>query len=254
MAPRQLAENELLSRERDILDTAFEVVAEVGMAALTLERVSQNLPYSKGTLYNHFTCKEDLVVALCLASMETFEAMSKRAIAYDGSLRDRMQAILIAYMLYAKVYPIQFMLVVSAKSGQVIERASEARRAALLETETRLMAPTIEQLIQPAIESGECAPSLPLSAEQIVFFCWSNSFGAIALLQEDVASCTVRQFMSSEREVLVSSNLLLDGLRWAPLSADHDWRAQARRAATRLFADELALLEARGTPISFDEI
>ncbi|MEM7378115.1 MAG: TetR/AcrR family transcriptional regulator [Pseudomonadota bacterium] len=252
MSPRQLASAELQAREQDMVTAAFDVVAEVGVAALTLERLSQNLPYSKGTLYNHFTCKEDLLAAMCVASMETFERLQRRLVTYDATSRDRMLAMSLAYLLYAKCNPIQFLLVISAKSGQVTEKASDARRAVMLDAETRLMALPIEHIIQPALDSGECAPGVPLVAEQIIFSCWSNSFGAISLLQDEVRSCTVRQDMCTEREVLNSAQLMLDGLRWTPLSSEYDWRAEVKRAATTLYADELALLEARGTPFSLD--
>lgn len=252
MAPRQLAAAELLEREQRILTAAFDVVGEVGVAALTLERVSQNLPYSKGTLYNHFTCKEDLVIAMCVESMEVFEGFLRRTIDFDATARVRMQTMSLAYLLYASLYPTRFMLVISAKSGQVIEKASEARRATLLETESRLMSLPAEHLVGPALASGECAPPMPLTPEQIIFACWSNSFGSISLLHDEVRSCTVRQDMHPEREVLTSANLLLDGLGWAPLSADHDWRGEALRALDTLFSDELALLRQHKNPFSVE--
>ncbi len=250
MAPRQLAASELLEREQRILSAAFEVVSEVGVAALTLERVSQYLPYSKGTLYNHFTCKEDLVVAMCVDSMEVFEGFEHRALDFDGSKRARMQTLSLAYLLYAYLYPTRFMLVISAKSGQVIEKASEARRTELLETESRLMAQPAIQLVGPALEEGVCAPPIPLSADQIIFSCWSNSFGSIALLHDEVRCCTVRQDMQPVHEVLCSTNLLLDGLNWQPLSADHDWAGEAKRAMEAQFSEELALLKKQKTPFS----
>jgi len=108
MSPRQLATAELLEREQRILSAAYEVMAEVGVSALTLERVSQNLPYSKGTLYNHFTCKEDLIIAMCVESIEIFEGFKERVISFDASSRARMQALSLAYLLYAKLYPLRF--------------------------------------------------------------------------------------------------------------------------------------------------
>ena len=252
MSPRQLATAELLEREQRILSAAYEVMAEVGVSALTLERVSQNLPYSKGTLYNHFTCKEDLIIAMCVESIEIFEGFKGRVMAFDASSRARMQALSLAYLLYAKLYPLRFMLVISAKSGQILEKASESRRNQLLDTESRLMALPVYHLIVPALESGECKPPMPLAPEQIIYSCWSNAFGAIALLEDDVRCCSIRQDMHAEREVLISINLVLDGLGWQPLSADHDWRGEAKRAIETLFGEELKRLKQLKTPFSVD--
>jgi AcrR family transcriptional regulator len=72
---------EILEREVQILRLARPILLKEGYQALSMERLASLMEYAKGTLYNHFPNKEEIVLALALESIELrfklFEAANK---------------------------------------------------------------------------------------------------------------------------------------------------------------------------------
>ena len=64
-----------------ICDAAATVLAEVGFAALTMERVAEEVGASKGTLYNYFRDKDALVIEVIERTFLPVEAETNRVLA-----------------------------------------------------------------------------------------------------------------------------------------------------------------------------
>ena len=65
-------QREIRQREQLILDAAQDMLHEHGYKYLTMDRIAEKVEYSKGTIYNHFASKEDLVCSLscrCLTNL-----------------------------------------------------------------------------------------------------------------------------------------------------------------------------------------
>jgi AcrR family transcriptional regulator len=81
------------TRER-LLDAAFEVFAEQGVHASTVEQIAERAGFTRGAFYSNFTTKEELFVALMDredaarldALEEKFAALRPRLEAVDGVL------------------------------------------------------------------------------------------------------------------------------------------------------------------------
>lgn len=81
------------TRER-LLDAAFEVFAEQGVHASTVEQIAERAGFTRGAFYSNFTTKEELFVALMdredearLGALEDkFAALRPRLEAADGAL------------------------------------------------------------------------------------------------------------------------------------------------------------------------
>ncbi|WP_299179255.1 TetR/AcrR family transcriptional regulator [uncultured Neptuniibacter sp.] len=247
MSPKVIDETTLHAREEEIMQTALEIISELGVAGLTIDKVVARLPYSKGTIYNHFTCKEDLLTGLCNRSVENVAALFERAITYDGSSREKMLAVGYAYMLHSQLNPTEFMLVISAKTPSVREKSTEKRQEEHLELENRLLGGLLK-VISSGLASGELNLLPHLSPAQVAFSLWSMSFGTIALLHESLDRCSVRVEMQLERELINHSNILLDGLNWQPFTQDHNWQETIERFKKELFADEVQQLRAQSAP------
>ena len=99
-------EREFQQREQLILDTAQNMLHEHGYAQLTMDRIAEAVEYSKGTIYNHFSSKEDLVCSLCCRCVSNLIELFKRAYDYPGTTRERFAAIGIAYSLYHQLNPL----------------------------------------------------------------------------------------------------------------------------------------------------
>lgn len=223
MSPRIVDDAMLKAREQVILDAALDYIKEQSITSLTVDKIVAKVPFSKGTVYNHFCSKEDIVTGLCNQCISSLRSLFYTAIDFDGNIREKMVAICIAYMMSAKTDPESFMLVITAKTPALQQKASEERWNEHVDLESQLMG-LFCGLIQQALDDR--ALSLPphLSPPQVAFAIWSMSFGTIALLQEGLERCDLRRLMEIERELVSHCNLVMDGLGWLPRSQDFDWQ------------------------------
>ncbi len=244
MSPKIIDHIELEAREEEIMQAALDVITDLGVAGLTIDKVVSRLPYSKGTVYNHFSCKEDLLTGLCNRSVKSVATLFERAMTFDGSSRAKMLAVGYAYMLHSQLNPTEFMLVISAKTPSVREKSSEQRQEEHTALESRLLGGLLN-VINMGVESGDLQLSDFVGPDQVAFSLWSMTFGTIALLHETLDRCSIREEMNLERELVNHSYILLDGLNWRPFTHEYDWAAVIEQFRTELFAPEVAELEAR---------
>ncbi|HBR95850.1 MAG TPA: TetR/AcrR family transcriptional regulator [Gammaproteobacteria bacterium] len=249
MSPRALGKQQQFDRENLIMDCALELIERDGIGVLTMDKLVAELPYSKGTVYNHFTSKEDLLLALCNRSMDVLATLFLKSEAFEGLLREKALAVFFAYMLYARLHPTQFMLVITAKSAQVTEKASCCRTDEHVQLESKLVDPIL-RIFEQALAEGVLCPPPGLSLEQLVFYCWSLGFGANALLLQGVDRCTTRSELVVEKEMLHGSNILFDGLGFQPATSEFDWSDTIQRLKRDIFFEEVKQLESHGVVLA----
>jgi AcrR family transcriptional regulator len=222
MSPKIIDEEELAARELAIMNAAMDYIREEGIGALTIEKVVARVPYSKGTVYNHFISKEDLLTGLCNYCVGTLYKVFTAAVEFEGNSRERLLALCVAYMLHAQVEPTRFMLVITAKTSSMRERSSEARLALHEQQEQQLMQLFCGE-IQKGVDKNELVIPEHMVVQQVAFALWSMAFGTIALLQNNLEDCSIRSMMELERELLNHLHLVMDGLGWKPMAKGHDW-------------------------------
>ena len=101
MAPRLLDEKSLRAREQQIIDAAIDFIQKHGVENLTMDKVVNAVPFSKGTVYKHFLGKEDLMLAISNHSMAILAELFCRAAQFNGCPRERMMLVNFSYLLYA---------------------------------------------------------------------------------------------------------------------------------------------------------
>lgn len=245
MSPKLIDEDTLRAREDVIMEAAQKLINKIGAASLTMDKVVAEVPYSKGTVYNHFSGKEDLLIALCNGSMRTLISMFNRSMSIDISSRDKMLAVGFAYMLYAYLYPDKFMLVITAKTPSVSEKASPARHDEHIQLESELLELAAGTITQ-AISDGDLEMPEDMNVEQVTFAFWSSAFGTISLLSEKVERCGTRSEMLLEQAIVQNSNLLFDGLGWRPLTDPERISSVIQRLKETVFTEEMALVCSQG--------
>src|SRR5262245_32065143 len=98
-------DRERKNREELFLDTAAQMLLQEGYLGLNLDRLAFKVEYSKGTLYQHFKTKEDLILAIAARSMEQRHAFFTRAATLTGRPRERMTAIGLADLVFVRLHP-----------------------------------------------------------------------------------------------------------------------------------------------------
>ena len=233
-------EREFQQREQLILDTAQHMLHQHGYAQLTMERIAEAVEYSKGTIYNHFSSKEDLVCSLCCRCVTNLIELFKRAYDYPGTTRERFSAIGIAYSLYHQLNPLDAQNIQVVKTNAVREKLSEDKLQEMNALEHEITQLCME-IVQEAIESGDIAVSKKQSAAAIVFGFWSMLYGGMLLAQSDIPLEDLG-FNPVIEMLWNNSQRLMDAYGWKPLCQDTDTDDLFEKLCSALFAEEICKL------------
>lgn len=229
-------QRELLERETLILDTAQQVMHEHGYTYLTMDRLATAVEYSKGTLYNHFSSKEDLVCSLCCRSIQQLIEVFSRAASYQGNTRERYSAIGIGYALHHQLHPLDAQNLQIIKINAVREKVSETKLKEM-EALERNITQIAMSVVQQAIDCGDLPADVASFADSIVFGCWSMHYGALLLDQSDIPLSDLG-FSPVVQLLWLNTQKFLDGYGWRPLSNTTDSEAILNKISADLFKDE----------------
>ncbi|RLA63377.1 MAG: TetR/AcrR family transcriptional regulator [Epsilonproteobacteria bacterium] len=233
-------EQNFLDREKELIALAMEIMHKDGVSSLTMDKLTAQSDFSKGTIYNHFSCKEDILSAISITSLAELNPLFSRAVRFKGTTRERLLAVNFAYMLKAKLNPEQFMCVLSCKTSSVTEKASKQRRQLSIDKENEILS-ILNQLVKEAEMVGELVIN-PSQNSQLITFCnWSMSFGTLALLMH-VEDSQVTKSLDLQEAFLSNINITLDGLGWKPLSSQWDYNDTIKRIEKEIFSAELQLI------------
>ena len=220
---------EILEREAKILEVARPIVVRDGYHGLNMDRIAEALSYSKGTIYNHFSCKEEIIIALAVQTASKRVELFKKAAEFQGKSRFRMLAIGEAAELFVREFTDYFLFEEIVQLPSVREKTSEKRQSVIQGCEIQCMS-VVTGIVRDAVSQKDLKLD-GLSAEELVFGLWSLTSGAysIILKSESLVQFGMHDPFSTVRR---HTNAVLDGYNWRPLTKNFDMetvRAQIRR-------------------------
>ena len=238
-------QREIFEREQLILDAAQHIMKHEGYHSLTMEHVAAEVEYSKGTIYNHFASKEEIVCGIICRCMGTLVSLFERAAAWTGSHRERIAAIGIAHALHAQLNASETENFQLIKSQAVREKISAQKQEDIHQLEQRVTS-IVMDVIRDAMRDGELPASETYAPDGAFFGLWSMGYGANLLYQTDIPfeSLGMRHPLDL---MWVNSNKLLDSYQWKPLSSEFDIFELRDRLTKTLFADEYPQLQEMNT-------
>lgn len=229
VAPRK--QTQIAERETEILRIAGDILATRGLEALTMDNILARVEFSKGTLYNHFTCREDLLVAFhaqCFADHLEFFA---RGALFRGRPRERFMAAGMGHDLKCMLDPQPFRFDLTE---DILTAASERWRDSFFELHRETMAIFVG-LARDGIANGDLPARF--APEFVASSAWALCVGADALHEGGMIfrHVTPADFSAVRRQMLVT---LQDGFGWKPLSQEHDYEAACRRILDEVYGPE----------------
>lgn len=229
-------QREIREREGRILDLARQQLLRGGYLGLNMDAIATELEYSKGTIYNHFRCKEEIIIALAIETMKKRTEMFQRAAAYQGMPRERLAAIGVAAELFVRLFPNHFHVEQLIRSYSIWEKTSEKRRQSMRSCETNCMG-IVSGLVRDGVAQGHLELPDDSSPEELVFGLWSQTFGAYSIIttSDSLEELGVTDPYHAVRQ---SINMVLDGYRWQPLSTDYDYSSLFEKLQREVFPDE----------------
>ena len=227
-------QRERARRERQFLSAARELLLERGYLGLTMDRIAERTEYSKGTLYQHFANKEEIVVALGIEIAEVQRELFQRATEFEGGTRERLFAIGRAYRAWALGYPQDIAVTQIIKHRTLRDKVGPERVAALDACE-QTCSDILSGVVRDGVAAGDVQLPAGLEPGHLAFGLWAMSWGSytLTLMDFDLAKLEVADsFALLDRHC----HALLDGYGWRPLHSEHDWEAVGRRVAAHLDA------------------
>lgn len=230
-------EREILDREEKILLLARGMLHDVGYLGLSMDRIAAEMEYSKGTIYQHFRNKEEIILALANQALEQRLEMFQKAASWSGAecSRERMAAIGAAAEEFVEQYPHHFAVEQIVRSSSIWEKTSEERRTFMQTCEGRCM-----QIVGGVVRDGLAQGDLELpegrTAEDLVFGLWSLNFGAYTILTSS-DSLEENGISDPIAALRLNQNLILDGYNWRPLSVDKDYASTMGRVKHEVFGN-----------------
>lgn len=227
-------------REESILSSARQILLTHGYHGLTMHRIAQAISYSRGTIYQHFHCKEEIVSALARQTMEDELALECRAAQYPGRPRERMVAMGEAVRLYTLLHLDKVQMLQIIQTQAIREKASDAilEKLTVLEFNSqRLMI----DIVHDGLACGDLALPPKTSAEEITFALWSIVVGGnlTVVRNRPLSHLSINDPFET---VMKACDVLGDGYHWRPLSTEWDYGATREDVRRRIFPKETQAL------------
>jgi AcrR family transcriptional regulator len=196
------------------------MVLREGYHGLNMDRIAEAVEYSKGTIYNHFSCKEEIIIALAIQTVGKRVDLFRKAAEFKGRSRFRMVAIGEAAETFVRDFPDYFMFEEIIQLPSVREKTSEKRQAVIRGCEMQCMS-VVAGVVRDAVAQEDLQMPRFLSPEQLVFGLWALTSGAYSIM---LRSQSLEQLGLDDpfAAVRIHTSALLDGHGWKPHSSEFD--------------------------------
>ena len=233
-SPKKRRENP--AREELILDVARELLLDGGYHGLTMARIAEGVDYSKGTVYQHFACKEEVIIALATRSVEKQQALVERAALFPGRPRERMLAVAEATQLFSILYAADTRIF-QIMNGEAITQKGTVDSLWRLKHAANHTVAIMSGIVRDAVAQGDLVYRGDLALKDLLFHIW--------LLGEAGKASAGNWLPPSElgisrtfESLIRSTQLMADAYEWRPLTTEWDYDESLRRIRKELFAEE----------------
>jgi len=233
LTPKQ---REIREREGHLLEIARALVLEKGYHGLTMARIAARLDDAKATVYQHFSCKEEIIIALAGRSVDLQRGLVDRAAMFKGTPRERMYAIGEATELFALLYPGDARIFQLISAEAITQKASQASLWRL-RLSARQTANVMSGIVRDAIARGDLHLKPGDTVEDLTYQFW---------LMGESTKAAVWSWMPPQElgvrdpfeAMFHNGQVIGDAYGWRPLSQDWDYRGTRRRVRQEIFPNE----------------
>lgn len=196
---------EFAKREQEILKAAISLFEDPHWENVTVEQISKKAEIGKGTVYKHFSCKEEIYAHI---SISFFRRMlsSYDSLPADGEVVDIIRAIISTSFQQFLDNPAEARVSFYCKRADFRERLTEELRAEF-EHLDGLFESYISAILEPGIKRG-VFPEMPV--EHLMMALEATFDGAISTIWNGSNNCG--QEMDLETYINIISEYMVAGL------------------------------------------
>jgi len=155
---RSLKERQRQEREELILQASEEVLLEKGYQDTSMDEIAARVGIAKGTLYLHFTGKEDLILALLEREMQEFLQIIEATVTLEATVRAKLETIL--YTMYRGQLGKRVQLISSLMESVDIRKQLAVKRDKL-RSRWQDVTSAIAALLEEGKSAGEFDDTIP---------------------------------------------------------------------------------------------
>ncbi len=148
-----------MARREEILGAALQCFHELGYEGTTVADIKARAKVSTGSLYHHFTSKEQLFAELYLDSIRETQATSLRALRRAKSSEQGVRALVASYLRWVHREPEKAAFLLTMRRAEFMEEVEEELEAMNQELRT-----TLAEWIDQHVRTGE----LPLARTDLL--------------------------------------------------------------------------------------
>ena len=236
MATSERKKREYAQRETLIIDTARHLLLKVGYIDLNMDRIAELTEYSKGTIYQHFSCKEEILVAMLIQSAKKCGTFLLRGSQFQGTPRERVAAMALGYDLFIRLNPDHFKSKLLLLNASIRGKASPALQKNLERAEQDNIG-IVFGVLRDAVKEGHLHLRQGVTIEEVTFGLWTGAFGAFVLMFSEV-NLFALGISDPRKAVWENIHALLDGFGWHPFFHELDWEETRNRILNEIFPQE----------------
>lgn len=236
MATSERKKREYAQRETLIIDTTRNLLLEVGYIDLNMDRIAELTEYSKGTIYQHFSCKEEILVEMLIQSAQKCGTFLVRGSQFQGTPRERVAAMALGYDLFIRLNPDHFKSKLLLQNESIRGKASPVFKKRLDQAEQDNIG-IVSGVLRDGVEQGHVKLRKGVTTEEVSFGLWTGAFGAYVLMFSEV-NLQALGILDPRMAVWNNIHALLDGFGWHPFFHDLDWEQTRIRIWKEIFPQE----------------
>ena len=239
-------QKEIKAREAHFIRVAREILLREGYQGVSISRVAEATGFSKGTVYQRFGSKEELITALGIECRAKLLEITQKAASFPGRPRERILAIGEMMAFYSKYHADDQRILKLIDAETILEKVPESQQEKMKGYDVQVFQ-TLVGVIQDAISAGDLVLREDSTAQGLAFAfwammdgCFAASMGGAPLEEAGIADPTA--------EVVRNGHYLMDGYGCRPLSHEWDYEATTRRVRAFLLSepvDDARLVAAR---------
>jgi AcrR family transcriptional regulator len=200
-----------------------------------MERIAEYLECSRPLVYKHFTCKEEILLALAIESKRRRVRFYQRAVDFAGRPREKFLAIgEVESFLFPRDLPVELFVASTALRA----KTSRARQDDLKALDIQAIG-LATGIIREAIDAGDLTLPGAMRAEDFLFCAWAIRWGAFNLIRSDTP--LDQAGIAHPRQAADHAlGTMLDGYGWRPLSSEWDYGETLARVRAEAFPAKIA--------------
>lgn len=220
-------------RAGQILVAARELFLTEGWDYFSIERIAEFMECSRPLVYKHFSCKEEILLALAIESKWRRVRFYEKAVMFRGRPREKMLSLgEVEVFLSPRDLPVELLVA----STNMRAKTSRERQDELKVLDVRAIS-VGAAIVREAVSTGDLTLPKQMRPEDMLFCTWASRWGTFNIVRSDTPlnqSGVLHPVQAMDHAL----GMMLDGYGWRPLSSEWDYRETRKRVRAEAFPPE----------------